>query len=213
MLLRKMLRSLRVWRCVWCLGSALCLAAVLAPTTSAQSAGVSANVRAGGIDSHQRKQTGSRIRRSRALGLVAAPIDKVLAVVSDYGSYHQFMPNFVASRVLSQRGGQALMYMEVSALDGMATLWMQMQLHMLESTAPTRVIKASMLKGNLKDFAAEWQVTAFGAKHTLVAFELCADPDFHIPFADSLVSDYNEKEARKSILALRRQLSRRPSEQ
>jgi ribosome-associated toxin RatA of RatAB toxin-antitoxin module len=200
--------SLHGWaRCGLGFG-ALCLAS-LAPITSAQRAGVSANVRAGGIDSHQREQAGSRIRRSRALGLVAAPVDKVLAVVSDYGNYRQFMPNFVASRVLSQRGSQALMYVEVSALDGMATLWVQMQLNMLESAAPTRVIKASMLKGNLKGFEAEWHVTAFDDKHTLVAFELCADPDFNIPFANSLVSDYNEKEARSSILALRRQVSRR----
>jgi ribosome-associated toxin RatA of RatAB toxin-antitoxin module len=188
-----------------------CICASASAAPAAPAAGVSANVRAGGIDSQQSEQKGSRIRRSRALGLVAAPMEQVMAVVSDYGNYRQFMPHFVASRVLSQRGGQALMYMEVSALDGMAKLWMQMQLHMLESSAPTRVIKASMLKGNLRDFAAEWHVTPFGAKYTLVAFELCADPDFHIPFADSLVSDYNEKEARKSILALRRQLSRRPS--
>ena len=174
---------------------------------------VSANVRGGGIDSHQRAQTGSRIRRSRALGLVAAPIDKVMAVVSDYANYHQFMPNFVASRVLSQRGGQALMYVEVSALDGMATLWAEMQLHLLETTAAARVIKATMRKGNVKGFEAEWQVTPFGAKHTLVAFELCADPDFNVPFASSLVSDYNEIEARDSIAALRLQVSRRSTAQ
>ena len=132
----------------------------------------------------------------------------LMAVVSDYGNYRQFMPNFVASRVLSQRGGQALMYVEVSALDGMATLWAEMQLHLLETTAPARVIKATMRKGNVKEFEAEWQVTPFGAKHTLVAFELCADPDFHVPFANSLVSDYNEIEARDSIAALRLQVSR-----
>ncbi len=140
---------------------------------------------------------------------MAAPVDKVTAVVSDYGSYHEFMPHFVASRVLSQRGSKALLYVEVSALHGVATLWAQMQLRMLDATAPTRVIKATMLKGNLKGFDAEWQITPFDAKHTLVAFELCADPNFHLPFATSIVSDHNEKEARSSILALRRQLSRK----
>jgi ribosome-associated toxin RatA of RatAB toxin-antitoxin module len=193
---------------VWVFASALCLSG-LPRTTLAHGAGVSANVRGGGIDSHQREQAGSRIRRSRALGLVAAPIDKVMAVVSDYANYRQFMPNFVASRVLSQRGSHAVMYVEVSALDGMATLWAQMQLRLLDPLAPTRVIKATMVKGNVKGFEAEWQVTPFGAKHTLVAFELCADPDFGVPFANSLVSDYNEIEARDSISALRVQVSRR----
>ena len=65
-----------------------------------------------------------------------------------------------------------------------------------------------MLKGNLKGFEAEWQVTPVDATRTLVAFELCADPNFNIPFARGLVSDYNEKEARSSIAALRRQVSR-----
>jgi hypothetical protein len=118
------------------------------------------------------------------------------------------MPNFVASRVLSQRGNQALVYIQVSALDGMATLWVEMKLRLLEPTAPTRVFQATMMKGNVRGFEAEWHVTAFGAKHTLVAFELCADPDFRLPFANGLVSDYNEKEARSSIVALRQQVSR-----
>ena len=203
-------RSIRARkRAAWLfIGGLLCLA-VMSLAASAQDVRLSDNVRAGGIDSTQRDQAGSRIRRSRALGLVAAPVDRVTAVVSDYGSYHEFMPHFVASRVLSQRGSKALLYVEVSALHGVATLWAQMQLRMLDATAPTRVIKATMLKGNLKGFDAEWQITPFDAKHTLVAFELCADPNFHLPFATSIVSDHNEKEARSSILALRRQLSRK----
>ena len=96
-------------------------------------------------------------------------------------------------------------------MHGVATLWAQMQLRMIDTTAPTRVFRATMLKGNLKGFEAEWQITPFGAKHTLVAFELCADPNFHLPFANSIVSDHNEIEARSSILALRRQLSRKPT--
>jgi ribosome-associated toxin RatA of RatAB toxin-antitoxin module len=203
--MREPLRMGMRWLSV--VGIALGLASI-SPTAFAHGAGVSANVRGGGIDSHQRDEPGSRIRRSRALGLVAAPVDEVLAVVSDYGNYRQFMPNFVASRVLSQRGNQALVYIQVSALDGMATLWVEMKLRLLEPTAPTRVFKATMMKGNVRGFEAEWHVTAFGGKHTLVAFELCADPDFHLPFANGLVSDYNEKEARSSILALRQQVSR-----
>jgi ribosome-associated toxin RatA of RatAB toxin-antitoxin module len=186
--------------------SVLCLGS-MPLRASAEGVGLSANVRGGGIDSHQRDQAGSRIRRGRAMGLVAAPVDKVTQIVSDYGNYHLFMPHFVTSRVLSQRGSQALLYVEVAALHGAAKLWAQMKLSM-DSTATTRVIKAKMMKGNLKGLEAEWQVTPIDATKTLVAFELCADPDFHVPFATRLVSDYNEKEARSSILALRQQLSK-----
>jgi ribosome-associated toxin RatA of RatAB toxin-antitoxin module len=205
----EMQRPTRAWKrsAGLLIGAALCFAGI-SLAASAQELRLSDNVRAGGIDSIQRDEAGSRIRRSRAMGLVAAPADKVTAVLSDYGNYHQFMPHFVASRVLSQRGSQALLYVEVSALHGMATLWAQMKLRLLDPNAPTRVIRATMLKGNLKDFEAEWQVTPVDAKHTLVAFELCADPNFRLPFADSLVSDHNEKEARSSIAALRRRLSR-----
>ena len=80
---------------------------------------------------------------------------------------------------------------------------------MLAPTSDTRVISALMLRGNVKRFQAEWHVTPVGPRETLVAFELCADPDFGIPFADDLVSDYNEKEARDSLLALRGYVGRK----
>ena len=126
-----MQRSLRATkRAVWVLAaSALCFGG-RPVDAAAQAAGLSANVRDGGIDSHQTEQAGSRIRRGRAMGIVAAPIDKVTAVVSDYKNYHQFMPHFVTSRVLSQRGSQALLYVEVSALHGAAKLWAEMKLRM-----------------------------------------------------------------------------------
>jgi len=195
------------------LGSAaLCLAG-LALDLSAQDVVVSENVRAGGIDSLQRDEPGSRIHRSRAVALLASSMDQVTAVVTDYGSYYQFMPNFVASRILSMRGHNALVYAEVSALDGMASLWVQMQLRMLDTTTTTRVIRAKMMKGNLQGFEAEWQVTPVDATHTFVAFELCANPKFKLPFGDGLISDYNETKARASIEGLRRELLRRSQQQ
>jgi len=89
-------------------------------------------------------------------------------------------------------------------------LWVQMDIRMLPITADaTRVIQARMIKGNVKGFQAQWQVTPVGSGQTLVAFELCADPDFSIPFGNGIVSDYNEKEARSSISALRSYVGRR----
>lgn len=195
----------------WWVGVVLVAAGVCLASASAQnqSVHVSDNVRKGGIDSRQRDQAGSRIRRSRAVGLLRAPANDVTNVVLDYAAYHRFMPHFVASRVLSKRGSQARVYIEVSALQGLARLWAEMQIGMASPTEATRVISARMVKGNLKGFEAEWQVTPVDAATTLVAFELCADPDFSIPFGDGIVSDYNEKEARMSVLALRGYMARR----
>ena len=193
----------------WWVGVVVVVAGVCLASASAQSVDVSDNVRKGGIDSRQRDQAGSRIRRSRAVGLFRAPAQTVTDVVLDYAGYHRFMPHFVASRVLSKRGSQARVYIEVSALQGLARLWAEMQIGMDSPSETTRVISARMLKGNLKGFEAEWQVTPLDAATTLVAFELCADPDFAIPFGNGIVSDYNEKEARMSVLALRDFMAKR----
>lgn len=192
------------WMGIVALAGGLCLA-----PASAQTVELSDNVRKGGIDSRQRPQAGSRIRRSRAVGLLRAPAEQVTDVVLDYAAYRRFMPHFVASRVLSKRGSQARVYIEVSALKGLARLWMEMQIGMAPTTEPTRVISASMLRGNIKHFQAAWHVTPVNDQTTLVAFELCADPDFSIPFADGLVSDYNELEARDSVVALRSYVARK----
>jgi ribosome-associated toxin RatA of RatAB toxin-antitoxin module len=188
---------------------AVLLASTCLTTAAAQSVDFSDNVRKGGIDSRQRDQKGSRIRRSRAVALVRAPAPDVTNVVLDYAGYHRFMPHFVASRVLSKRGSQARVYIEVSALSGLARLWVEMQVGMVSPTEATRVITARMVKGNLKGFEAEWQVTSVDARTSLVAFELCADPDFAIPFGNGIVSDYNEKEAVSSVVALRGYMAKR----
>lgn len=189
-------------------GVALIVAALCRTRVEAQHLLLSANLRAGGIDSRQRAEAGSRIRRSHAEVLVRASVADVTQVLLDYAGYRQFMPNFLASRVLSRRGNQARVYFEVSALNGLTTLWAEMQIQLMPSSDPTQVVMAHMLKGNLKGFDAAWHITPVSATHTLVAFELCADPDFPLPFASGIVSDYNEKEARDSVLALRGHMTR-----
>lgn len=199
----------RAWKlATYGVGVALIVAALCRTHAEAQQLLLSANLRAGGIDSRQRDQAGSRIRRSHAEVLVRSPAADVTQVLLDYAGYRRFMPNFLASRVLSRRGNQAMVYFEVSALSGLTTLWAEMQIQLLPSSDPTQVVVARMVKGNLKGFEAAWQITPVSATHTLVAFELCADPDFPLPFASGIVSDYNEKEARDSVLALRGHMAR-----
>jgi ribosome-associated toxin RatA of RatAB toxin-antitoxin module len=166
-------------------------------------------VPAGGIDTKQREQPRSRIRRGSALGVVDASVDKVMRVVLDYANYRRFMPHFQASRVLSRRGSDALLYIQVTALGGLATLWAEMRVRALEAATQTRVVLAHMIKGNLAQFEADWQVTPINATQTAVLFELCADPNFPLPFASGLVSDQNESEARSTIVALRAYVAQR----
>ena len=176
---------------------------VLGTASAAEDPQLSANVRGGGVDTRQIDQAGSRIRRGHAEGLIDAPIDQVMGVIQDYGNYENFMPKFQKSRVLSRRGSDALLYVQVSALHGMTTLWAEVKVKAKDVSPPSRRIEARMLRGNLKQFEASWQATPVGEHKTLVAFELCADPDLPLAIADGLISDQNETEARRSIRALR----------
>ena len=171
---------------------------------------LSSNVRAGGIDSSQSKQSGGRIHRGRAVGLVDAPVDRVVQVIEDYANYQRFMPNFEISRVLSRRGAAALLFVQVKALHGLTKFRAEVKLR-AHKTPEAHVVEAHMTRGNLRQFDATWHVTQVSGAQTLVAFELCADPDLPLNVGKGLISDQNEKEARKSIGALREYISARAS--
>jgi ribosome-associated toxin RatA of RatAB toxin-antitoxin module len=199
-----MARRTSAWRAA-CLLSILSCAALAA----ADAPRISANLRSGAIESRQTPQVGSRIHRGRAEGIVDAPFDRVMNAIQDYANYYRFMPNFRTSRVLSRRGNKALLYIEVNALHGLTKLWAEVKVGARDVPPPARFIDAKMTRGNLKQFEAAWQVTPISESQTLVAFELCADPDLPLAVGAGLVSDQNEKEARSSIRALREYVAAR----
>jgi ribosome-associated toxin RatA of RatAB toxin-antitoxin module len=199
-----MTHSRSAWRTAFWLSFFCCAA-----SAAAEAPAIGANVRSGGIDSHQTVQAGSRIRRGHAEGIVDAPVERVLAVIEDYANYYRFMPHFETSRVLSRRGTSALLYVQVNALHGLARLWAEVKVGARQAQAPAHLIEAHMTRGNLKQFEATWQVTPISPSQTLVAFELCADPNLPLAATAGLVSDQNEKEARSSIRALREYVAAR----
>lgn len=194
------------WRAAWLLSIWSCAALALADVPE-----LSAGLRSGAIESRQTPQVGSRIRRGRAEGIVDAPFERVMAVIEDYANYYRFMPNFETSRVLSRRGTKALLYVQVKALHGLTHLWAEVKVGARDTPPPGRFIDAHMTRGNLKRFDAAWQVTPISASQTLVAFELCADPDLPLAVGSGLVSDQNEKEARSSIRNLREYIAAQPA--
>jgi ribosome-associated toxin RatA of RatAB toxin-antitoxin module len=183
------------------------LLALLAPAgmpASAQAGSglsISAEVRQGEIDSRLLPHAGTSAQLGRAVALIDASSADVTAVLQDYGGYQKFLPNFQASRVLSQRGASALVYVQVSILHGAATIWAELKLRPHPGAGTTRVIEATMLKGNVSRFEASWEITPVDAKHTLVAFQIFVDPDMPVP--TSLIDHENQKNARKAVGALR----------
>jgi ribosome-associated toxin RatA of RatAB toxin-antitoxin module len=149
----------------------------------------------------QESHAGTSVSWGTARGVVAQPIDRVMGVIENYAEYHEFLPHFTASRVLSRRGSSAMVYMEVSVMRDSATLWAQMRIRPRANRGETRVIEATMMQGNVDVFSALWEVTPIDATHTLVEFRILVDPD--LPLPSSVFTHENVKAARRTIRALR----------
>jgi len=141
------------------------------------------------------------VRWGRAIGIVDAPLADVLAVVENYAGYQTFMPHFKVSKVLSQRGTTALVYMQASLAKNTMNLWAQMKVGPKPNEGETRIIEGKMMDGNMDAMLARWEVTPIDANRTLVAFQLLMDPK--LPLPDSFVSSENEIATKKTIKALR----------
>jgi ribosome-associated toxin RatA of RatAB toxin-antitoxin module len=139
--------------------------------------------------------------------MVDAPAAAVMSVLQDYARYKDFLPNFQASRVLSQRGTSALVYLQVSVLHGASKIWVEVKLHERPAQGATRTIEGTMMRGNVDRFEAVWQVTPFDPHHSVVSFQLLVDPNMPVPA--TLVNDENQKNARKALRALRATLAER----
>jgi ribosome-associated toxin RatA of RatAB toxin-antitoxin module len=184
---------------------ALVSAAVVVPV-SAQAGDVTLpqQVRDGGIHTSNRPQPGTNVQRGRAMVLIDAPADRVYEVIQNYALYKEFLPHFEISKVLSQRGATALLYVQVKIMKGAKTIWAELKLKPKQN-GTARVIEAKLLKGNVDHFEALWEVTPIDDKRTLVSFEILVDPD--LPLPAGFVSDENAKSARKTLRALRERVT------
>jgi ribosome-associated toxin RatA of RatAB toxin-antitoxin module len=153
-------------------------------------------------------EEGSSISWGHAVGVIDKPIDEVLPVVLDYANYVHFMPYFTKSKVLSQRGHRAMVYMEVSVAKGSLTFWGQLTLADKATEDDTRVIEARLVDGNMNAFNATWRLAPVdGGARTSVDFRIYMDPNMPLPA--SVFSRENEKAAGKTIRALRARVADR----
>jgi ribosome-associated toxin RatA of RatAB toxin-antitoxin module len=154
-----------------------------------------------GVSTAQIPEEGSDISWGQAVVIVDKPIDDVLPIVRDYANYSQFMPNFTKSRVLAQRGGRAMVYMEVSVAKGAFTLWGQLSLAERPED-DSHIVEARLMQGNIDAFRATWTLTPVDeGRRTQVDFKLYVDPD--IPLPSTVFSRENERAAGSTVRALR----------
>ncbi len=154
-----------------------------------------------GIEFTKVQQDGSSVAWGKAVGVVDHPIQDVLAIVQDYQNYSRFLPNTTKSRVLSQRGSRAMVYMEVGVMKGTVTLWGQMRMSKKDD-GETLVIEVDMVQGNMDQFRARWELTPVDEKSTRVDFRILVDPNMPLPA--SVFTGENVKAAKKTVRALRR---------
>jgi ribosome-associated toxin RatA of RatAB toxin-antitoxin module len=147
----------------------------------------------------------------RAEGVVEGRVDDVASVLLDYGRYAGLFPYFQKSKVLSQRGSDAIVYLEAKVLHGAATLWGQVRMRVREEPSGARVIEAQLMpgKGNVSQLLARWEVTPVDAGRTRVAFQILVDPDLPVP--DVVVSREMKKGAGQAFRALRDRVQARSS--
>lgn len=146
----------------------------------------------------------------RAEGFIdARPVD-VLAILHDYSRYAGLFPHFEKSRVLSQRGTDAIVYLEAKVLHGAVGLWGQVRITSTSPAPETHVVEAKMMKGkgNMSQLLAHIEVhPADGGQRTRVVFQLLVDPDLPVP--DGVVSNEMKKSAGQAFRALRERVGQR----
>ena len=158
------------------------------------------------IQTYREPAEGTDVTIGAATGLVQASADDVVAVLSDYANYVEFMPSFRASRVLGRRGNRANVYVEATILHDTMTLWAQVVLRVSDGERPgQKIIEATMTRGNVDTFIVRWEVQPVDANNALATFKLLVDPDLPVP--SSLVSSENERWARATLGRLRTRVS------
>jgi len=175
-----------------------------ARAAQAQSATALASSLGQEIQTGQATQSGTSISWGTAVAVVDEPLEDVMGVVLDYGNYSEFMPHFRTSRVIAQRGADAMIYLEVGIIRNTATLWGQLRLTERPARGTSRIIEAHLVQGNMDEFRARWELTPIDGGRTLVRFRILVAPD--LPLPASVFSSENVKAARKTLRALRRRL-------
>jgi ribosome-associated toxin RatA of RatAB toxin-antitoxin module len=159
-----------------------------------------------GIVTAQLPVQGSNIASGRAVIVVDKSIDEVLPVIVDYANYVRFMPNFTHSKVLSQRGNRAMVYMEVSVAKGLYTLHGQLDMAERPQDGGSRLVEVRLVEGNVNAFNASFKLTPVdGGARTEIDLNIYVDPD--IPLPSSVFSRENERSAAKALRALRARIA------
>lgn len=144
--------------------------------------------------------------------VIRARYDIVHAIIVDFSSYENFMPNFKRSRVIARKPEGTDVYLQVPVLKGAARIWTVARFETVtKSSTEATIFAHSVNKGNIKDFRAVWHIAAIDADHTLLQLELLVVPNFPVP--GSLVTSALEESADNGVTACRSRAEQRAAGQ
>lgn len=170
---------------------------------SGQSAPTSSAVRSvvGSVQVQQVSVPGSGVRAGRVTTVVEAPLDTVAAVVTDFASYHEFLPQLTISRVVRRRRGHVDVYLQASLLDNLGTLWSVVRFRVHRSP-DALIVDGSGVQGNLARFEVRIEATCTAEPgRTQVTLQLLGIPA--LPFPPWLLDAQQTRWAIRGVQALR----------
>jgi ribosome-associated toxin RatA of RatAB toxin-antitoxin module len=145
--------------------------------------------------------SGTSIQRIRATIAIDAPIDRVRAVVFDYGRYPEFMPMYVKPTgvVWTTPAGLRLVHMQVG---GVVSLWMRVEIGPARIVGAVETYEGRLVQGNIKAFRPRWELEALSPDRTRLTVDSFLDPDLSL-VPSGLINSGARDGMRDAIVALK----------
>jgi ribosome-associated toxin RatA of RatAB toxin-antitoxin module len=153
------------------------------------------------------KVENSSVEAGGAKASVMAPTSVVRSVVTDYAKYAKMISKFEQARIVAKSGDRTDVYLQVPILKGAAKIWAIVRFDRPERESNTDVVRAKMLKGNVKRLDAVWRIREVDDKNSELQLELLIVPD--MPAPTSLIVSEARSAAAKAVTDARREAERR----
>jgi ribosome-associated toxin RatA of RatAB toxin-antitoxin module len=143
-----------------------------------------------------------------AAGFVRVTPQQAWRVLTDYERLPDFVPDLVASKVLSRNANETIL--EQSSEAGFLFVSQRIRMTMRIREQPFSTIDVFLVSGDMKHYAAHWELAATthdGVDGTRVTFNGMMEPDFFVPplFGRSIV----QANVRKMVQAVITEIERR----
>jgi ribosome-associated toxin RatA of RatAB toxin-antitoxin module len=145
---------------------------------------------------------GTDLVRGRSTVVVNAPMDLVRKTVLEYDKYVDFMPHYVASRILGKNpDGGYQVYMKWEALNGAMKMWARFDMSAAKKDGDVETYTSDLKEGNVKSAKAIWRIEPIDATHTKLTLEVFLHPNMPLP--SSVLNEENLKGAANGVVAMR----------